>query len=110
MNITFTVLDYYYVQLGVLVLYGLHLTSNVHDIVQKIVIYAFAESDSYATKTHFLRSQVSAIDTKYLEVFNKRVIALIPMNIVLRWDIYGCSQPSVLRYPNSGQYSPISVQ
>ena len=27
--------------------------------------YAFAESDSYATKTHFLRSQTTANHTKY---------------------------------------------
>ena len=31
------------------------------------------------------------------------------MNIVPRWDIYGRSQARILRYPSSGQYSPISV-
>ena len=40
----------------------------------------------------------------------KRVIALILVNIVPRWDIEGRSQAHVLRYPSSGQYSPISVQ
>ena len=32
------------------------------------------------------------------------------MNIVPHWDIYGHLQACVLRYSNSGQYSPISVQ
>ena len=36
-------------------------------------------------------------------------IALILVNIVPSWDIEGRELASVLRYPNEGQYSPISV-
>ena len=39
-----------------------------------------------------------------------RVIALISVNTVPSWDIEGCELASVRRYPNEGQYSPISVQ
>ena len=39
-----------------------------------------------------------------------RVIALISANIVPSWDIEGRELASVRRYPNEGQYSPISVQ
>ena len=46
----------------------------------------------------------------YSYIYNKRVIALVSLNIVPRWDICSCSQARVLRYPNSGQCSPISVQ
>ena len=38
------------------------------------------------------------------------VITLTLVNIVPRWEIEGRSQARVLRYSNSGQYSPISVQ
>ena len=37
------------------------------------------------------------------------VIALILVNIVLSWNIEGQELASVRRYPNEGQYSPISV-
>ena len=39
-----------------------------------------------------------------------RVIALISVNIVPSWDIEGRELASVRRYPNEGQYSPISVR
>ena len=39
-----------------------------------------------------------------------RVIALISANIVPSWDIEGSKLASVRRYPNEGQYSPISVR
>ena len=39
-----------------------------------------------------------------------RVIALISANIVPSWDIEGRELASVRRYPNEGQYSPISVR
>ena len=39
-----------------------------------------------------------------------RVIALISVNIVPSWDIEGRELASVRRYPNKGQYSPISVR
>ena len=39
-----------------------------------------------------------------------RVIALILVNIVLSWHIKGREFVSVVRYPNEGQYSPISVR
>ena len=38
-----------------------------------------------------------------------RVIALISANIVPSLDIEGRELASVRRYPNEGQYSPISV-
>ena len=38
-----------------------------------------------------------------------RVIALILVNIVPRWDMEGRELASVLRYLNEGQYSSISV-
>ena len=38
------------------------------------------------------------------------IIAMISANIVSSWDIEGCELASVRRYPNEGQYSPISVQ
>ena len=38
-----------------------------------------------------------------------RVIALILVNIVPSWDIEGRELARVLRFPNEGQYSPISV-
>ena len=37
------------------------MTSNVNEVARKI-----AESDAYATKTHILRSQTAAYDTKDL--------------------------------------------
>ena len=46
-------------------------------------------------------------------IYNKkfiRVIALISMNIVPSSDIEGRELASVRRYPNEGQYSPISVR
>ena len=39
-----------------------------------------------------------------------RVIALISTNIVPSLDIKGRDLASVRRYPNEGQYSPISVR
>ena len=39
-----------------------------------------------------------------------RVIALISADIVPSLDIEGCELASVRRYPNEGQYSPISVR
>ena len=39
-----------------------------------------------------------------------RVIALISANIVLRLDIEVRELAIVRRYPNEGQYSPISVR
>ena len=39
--------------------------SALHDVAQKMS-YACAESDSYTIKSHFLRSQTTANDTKYL--------------------------------------------
>ena len=39
-----------------------------------------------------------------------RVIALISANIVPSLDIEGRELASVRRYPNEGQYSPISVR
>ena len=39
-----------------------------------------------------------------------RIIALISANIVLNWDIEGHELASICRYPNEGQYSPISVR
>ena len=39
-----------------------------------------------------------------------RVIALISVNIVPSWDIEGRELASVHRYPNEGQYIPISVR
>ena len=39
-----------------------------------------------------------------------RVIALISVNIVPSWDIEGRELASGRRYPNEGQYSPISVR
>ena len=39
-----------------------------------------------------------------------RVIALILVDIVPSWDIEGRELASVRRYPNEGQYSPISVR
>ena len=51
------------------------------------------------------RSQTTANDTKYLLLYNKRVIALISANIVPSWDIYGCSQARVLQFPTITLYS-----
>ena len=39
---------------------------------------------------------------KYLLLYYKRVITLILVNIVPRWDIEARSQARVLRYPNEG--------
>ena len=39
-----------------------------------------------------------------------RVIALVSADIVLSLDIEGRELASVRRYPNEGQYSPISVR
>ena len=50
------------------------------------------------------------MEEKYLLLYNKRVIKLISVNTVPRWDIYGHLQARVLRYPSSEQYSPTSVQ
>ena len=55
---------------------------------------------SYTTKIHYLKLQTSANGTKYLllDLYSKRVIALIPVNIILRWDIYGrelATRPSI---------------
>ena len=41
---------------------------------------------------------------------DNRVIALISANIVPSLDIDGRELASVRRYPNEGQYSPISVR
>ena len=45
----------------------------------------------------------------YMPFTDYRVIALVLVNIVPRWDIEGPRLASVLRFPNEGQYSPISV-
>ena len=50
------------------------------------------------------------IHTRSMFVLYYRVIALISVNIVPSWDIEGRELASVRRYPNEGQYSPISVQ
>ena len=47
---------------------------------------------------------------EHLQLYNKMVIALISVKSAPCWDIYRRSQARVLRYLNSGQYSPISVQ
>ena len=39
-----------------------------------------------------------------------RVIVLVFVNIVPSWDIETREPANVRRYPNKGQYSPISVQ
>ena len=44
------------------------------------------------------------------EMVYYRVIALILVNIVPSWDIEGRELASVRRYPNEGQYSPVSVR
>ena len=73
--------------------------------------YVCAESDFYnITKKHFERLQTTANGTKYLLLYNKGLIARISVNIVAHCDIYGRSQARLLRYPDSGQYSLISVQ
>ena len=52
--------------------------------------HACAESDSYTIKkTHFLRLQTIGNVTKYLQLYNKRVIALISVTIV------ASSRPSI---------------
>ena len=51
---------------------------------------------------------VFSSNTQIMEYY--RVIALISVNIVPSWDIEGRELASVRRYPNEGQYSPISVQ
>ena len=52
------------------------------------------------------------IDQSDLSIIIKyyRVIALISADIVPSLDIEGCELASICRYPNEGQYSPISVQ
>ena len=48
---------------------------------------------------------------KAVEVYKYyRVIALIPVDIVLSWDIEGRELESIHRYPNQGRYSPMSVR
>ena len=73
-------------------------------------LHEVALDDVERYKNSFLWSQTTANDTKYLQIYNKRVIAPLLVNIFPRWDIYGRMQARVLRYPNSEQYSPISVQ
>ena len=43
------------------------------------------------------------------ELYNKRVITLILVNIIPSWDIKGYLQGHFFWYPNSWQYSPISA-
>ena len=54
----------------------------------KKLSYTCAGIDSY-TKKSFLRSQTTANGTKHLSPYNTKVIALISVNIVPLWDIYG---------------------
>ena len=51
--------------------------------------HACAESNSYTITNSFFRLQTTANGTN---TYNKRVITLIYVNIVSRWDIYGRSQ------------------
>ena len=51
----------------------------------------------------------STTDRKYFILYY-RVIALISADIVPSFDIEGSELASVRRYPNEGQYSPISVR
>ena len=48
------------------------------------------EFESYAIKTYSdrLRLQTTANGINYLKLYNKRVVALISVNIVPRWDVY----------------------
>ena len=48
------------------------------------------------------------IPSKYIMYY--RVIALISADIVPSLDIEGRELASIRRYPNEGQYSPISVR
>ena len=48
--------------------------------------------------------------TQVVDLQYYRVIALISADIVPSLDIEGCELASVRRYPNEGQYSPISVR
>ena len=78
---------------------------------REIMSYVFEESDFYTIKTIF-KVTILLLMTQniYSYIIKGLVIALISVNIVPRWNIYGRSQARVLRYPKSGQYSPISVQ
>ena len=46
----------------------------------------------------------------YMNTMSYRVIALISADIVPSLDIEGRELASIRRYPNEGQYSPISVR
>ena len=53
------------------------------------------------------RNTPQGIETNILQY---RIIALISADIVPSFDIKGRELASVRRYPNEGQYSPISVR
>ena len=70
------------------------MTLNVHDVGRKIII-SFCRIWFLRYKNSFLRSQTTANGTKYIKLYNKRVITLISVNIDPRWDIYGRSRPLI---------------
>ena len=65
---------------------------------------------SYIINMHICNVGPMAYVTRIKFVIVIVIVIVISVNIVPRWDIYGRSQARVFRYPNSGQYSPISVQ
>ena len=90
--------------------YYIMLNLRKNDITFLYHFCTVTESLIFQRQTNQKESLRDKTEEKYLKPYNKRVIALISVNIVPRCDIYGLSQARVLWYPNSGQDSPISVQ
>ena len=82
----------------------LKMTLNIHNVVGKVA-HNFAKSEIYFIFTFYTIKN----NTKFLQLYNKRVIALISVNIAPLWDIYERSQAHIPRYPNLRQYSPTSI-
>ena len=89
---------YLILALGCLRILPLHDVA-LDDVEQKTVI-RFCRIWLLRYKNAFFKVTTTANDTKYLKLYNKRVIALISVNIAPHWYIYGCSQACVLQYPN----------
>ena len=71
----------------------------------------FTSSFVCGKKEHlFDKKMYSYVSVHQGSILYYRVIALISANIVPSLDIEGCELASVRRYPNEGQYSPISVR
>ena len=63
----------------------------------------------YPPKTTFCGGYKNILKNTKIKLYY-RVIALISADIVPSLDIEGRELASVRRYPNKGQYSPISVR